>query len=175
VAGGLVAGVGLLGAWAGSVAGDNVAAATAQPQRSVTVALPRAKPVVAASGAAAPEAAELRWQTTRAGAADRRIKRAAAARRPTAFAEQMSEAIQSDQTAEQSSVEAPAPVAVAAVAPLSNAVIARTIGRIGYACGQVSSTSTVEGAPGVFKVTCSSGQSYRAAPVRGRYHFRRIR
>ncbi len=27
---------------------------------------------------------------------------------------------------------------------------------------------------GAFKVTCTSGQSYRAAPVRGRYHFRRI-
>jgi hypothetical protein len=57
--------------------------------------------------------------------------------------------------------------------PLSNALIARTIGRIGYSCGEVASTSAVDGSPGVFKVTCTSGQSYRAAPVRGRYHFRR--
>ena len=57
--------------------------------------------------------------------------------------------------------------------PLPNAVIARTIGRIGYPCGQVAST-TSGGAPGVFKVTCTSGHSYRASPVRGRYHFRRL-
>ena len=60
-----------------------------------------------------------------------------------------------------------------AAVPLSNSVIARTIGRIGYSCGEVVSTSAVDGSPGTFKVTCSSGQSYRAAPVRGRYHFRR--
>jgi len=53
-------------------------------------------------------------------------------------------------------------------------VIARTIGRIGYACGQIASTSAVEGEAGIFKVTCTSGHSYRAAPVRGRYHFRRL-
>ena len=58
--------------------------------------------------------------------------------------------------------------------PLSNAVIARTIGRIGYACGQVASTSAVEGEAGVFKVICTSRHSYRAAPVRGRYRFRRL-
>jgi hypothetical protein len=54
-------------------------------------------------------------------------------------------------------------------------VIARTIGRIGYACGQVAATAAIEGeAPGVFKVTCTSGQSYRAVPVRGRYRFKRL-
>jgi hypothetical protein len=57
--------------------------------------------------------------------------------------------------------------------PLSNAVIARTIGSIGYACGRVTSTTATE-APGVFTVTCASGQSYRAAPVHGRYRFRRL-
>ena len=68
-----------------------------------------------------------------------------------------------------------APAAVtAAKLPLPNAVVARTIGRIGYACGQVASTTALEGGePGAFKVTCTSGHSYRAAPVRGRYHFRR--
>jgi hypothetical protein len=63
--------------------------------------------------------------------------------------------------------------AVSAAMPLSNALIARTIGRIGYSCGEVASTSAVDGSPGVFKVTCTSGEMYRAAPVRGRYHFRR--
>jgi hypothetical protein len=52
-------------------------------------------------------------------------------------------------------------------------VIARTIGRIGYPCGQVAATSAA-GTPGVFTVTCTSGHSYRAAPVHGRYRFRRV-
>jgi len=63
---------------------------------------------------------------------------------------------------------------VAASLPLPDAAIARTIGRIGYACGEVASTTPVDGAPGVFKVTCTSGHSYQATPVRGRYHFRRM-
>ena len=67
----------------------------------------------------------------------------------------------------------PAPEAVAATLPLPNAVIARTIGRIGYPCGQVAATSAA-GTPGVFTVTCTSGHSYRAAPVHGRYRFRRV-
>lgn len=59
--------------------------------------------------------------------------------------------------------------------PLPDAVVARTIAGIGYACGQVASTSPMEGeAPGTFKVTCTSGDSYRAAPRQGRYHFRRL-
>jgi hypothetical protein len=57
--------------------------------------------------------------------------------------------------------------------PLPDSVVARTIRRIGFACGEVASTSAVDGAPGVFKVTCSSGESYKASPVNGRYHFRR--
>jgi hypothetical protein len=61
----------------------------------------------------------------------------------------------------------------AASLPLPKAVIARTIGRIGYPCGAVASASA-SGAPGVFTVTCTSGHSYRAAPVHGRYHFRRL-
>jgi curved DNA-binding protein CbpA len=68
----------------------------------------------------------------------------------------------------------PAPAAATtARLPLPNATIARTIERIGYACGSVASASAVDGAEGVFKVNCSSGDSYRAAPVGGRYHFRR--
>lgn len=70
-------------------------------------------------------------------------------------------------------VEAPASEAAAADLPLPKSVIARTIDRIGFACGSVASASAVEGAAGVFRIDCSSGQSYRAAPVRGRYHFRR--
>lgn len=78
-------------------------------------------------------------------------------------------------------VEAPAAAAesasVTAAAvkmPLPNATIARTIERIGYGCGRVVSTSDVEGNGGVFNITCSSGDTYRASPIRGRYHFRRL-
>jgi hypothetical protein len=65
-----------------------------------------------------------------------------------------------------------APVAAASL-PLPNRVIARTLARIGYPCGQIAS-SVPAGAAGVYKVTCTSGHSYQAAPVRGRYHFRRL-
>ena len=66
------------------------------------------------------------------------------------------------------------PAATAAALPLPDRVVARTIEKIGYACGQVSSATALDGEPGVFKVTCTSGDSYKAAPVRGRYHFRRL-
>lgn len=67
------------------------------------------------------------------------------------------------------------PTAATSKMPLPNSVVARTIGRIGYPCGNVASTVPVEGAaPGVFKVTCTSGHSYRATPVNGRYRFRRL-
>jgi hypothetical protein len=82
------------------------------------------------------------------------------------------------QLAEASEPEAatvPAAAPVATGLPLPNRVVARTIDRIGYSCGGVASTSPVEGeAPGVFKVTCTSGQSYQAKPVNGRYRFRRL-
>jgi hypothetical protein len=55
---------------------------------------------------------------------------------------------------------------------LPKAAIARTIQKIGYPCGGVSSVAAVD-AGGVFKVTCSSGHSYRAAPVGGRYRFKK--
>ena len=61
-----------------------------------------------------------------------------------------------------------------AAMPLSEAVIASTIRRIGYPCTEVASTTAVDGAPGAFTVTCTSGHSYRAAPVHGRYRFRKL-
>jgi curved DNA-binding protein CbpA len=63
--------------------------------------------------------------------------------------------------------------AAVATLPLTNATIARTIERIGYGCGRVVSATGVEGTSGAFNITCSSGDTYRAAPVHGRYHFRR--
>jgi septal ring-binding cell division protein DamX len=76
---------------------------------------------------------------------------------------------------DQAGAPAPAPAVATASAkmPLPNSVVARTIGRIGYPCGQVASTAALD-RTGVFKVTCTSGHSYRAAPVNGRYRFKRM-
>jgi hypothetical protein len=65
----------------------------------------------------------------------------------------------------------PAVTPAAATLPLPAATIARTIERIGYSCSSVVSSSTLS--PGVFKIVCSSGDSYEAAPVHGRYRFHR--
>jgi hypothetical protein len=66
-----------------------------------------------------------------------------------------------------------APRPAAARLPIPDRVVARTIERIGYACGEVASSAPVEGARGAFNVTCSSGQTFQATPVNGRYRFRR--
>ena len=87
--------------------------------------------------------------------------------------EEQAEPAESDQPVEIT----PEPVVAKSTAamPLPKSVIASTIRRIGYPCSEVTSTTEAEGgAPGVFTVTCASGQSYRAAPVHGRYRFRRI-
>ena len=100
---------------------------------------------------------------------------------PPAIAEEQPQERQTEQSepglgaSEEAAADAPPAAPVAAAMPLPNKLIARTIQRIGYACGAVASTSPVEGeAPGVFKVTCTSGQSYQASPVNGRYRFRRL-
>jgi hypothetical protein len=79
-----------------------------------------------------------------------------------------------DAAVEQASAEIPATKPVAASLPLPKSVIARTIDRIGYACGSVASATAVDGTEGVYKINCTSGQSYQASPVHGRYHFRRL-
>jgi len=65
--------------------------------------------------------------------------------------------------------------AVKASMPLPHSTVARTLDRIGYRCGSVASATPVEGASGTYNVTCSSGQSFQAKPVNGRYRFRRLR
>ena len=78
-----------------------------------------------------------------------------------------------EQASEQVASETPSVQTLAASMPIPNKVLARTIERIGYGCGQIASTAAGD-APGVYKVTCTSGQSYQATPVRGRYRFRRL-
>jgi hypothetical protein len=73
-----------------------------------------------------------------------------------------------------SGTDASAAEPTAAAMTLPKAVIARTIEHIGYSCGTVVSTAPTDGgAGGIYTVTCSSGQTYRATPVHGRYRFHR--
>jgi hypothetical protein len=173
----LVVTVGILGAWAGMAAGSDAEAAQAAP--ATTVALPQARPrpSIAAGSAvavAAPAEPQAEWPV-RDNVSGAKRK---ASRRPTGWSGQQvgegqtgegqADALTSDPLASEPSAAQPA----AASLPLPNRVIARTIERIGYACGQVA--STVEGEAGAYKVTCTSGHSYQATPVRGRYRFRRL-
>jgi hypothetical protein len=189
-----VAAVVLIGAMAGWQAGKG----EDQPQ-SVTAALPPPKPRAAtatASAAPAYSVAEAIRALPRGASAAARIRRGpapapgspedplAARPEPSQVADTATDAgAEPAAAAETAAVETPgvetpavetAAVEAGAAMPLPKAVIARTIHRIGYACGQVASTSAVEGARGVYNVTCTSGASYQAKPVRGRYHFRRV-
>jgi hypothetical protein len=178
-AGGLLLAVGLAGALLGWRGGTDEA-----PQRAVpdmAIALPAATPAkdVPARSAPAQEAAPAREAHPRQPAADVRGEsippppKVATADELQSGVDQVPEGQAVEQTVEQAVADAPATGPVAAAIPLPNPVIARTISRIGYACGQVASTEAAAGEAEVFKVTCTSGQSFRAAPVRGRYHFRR--
>jgi len=179
--GGLALGIVLVGAWAGAHARD-----ADEPQldkAGLTVALPAARPHPT-PGSAAPAPRGLEAESRGAGldwAAAKPIAPARSTRHAQVAEDRLGEISQSLEgepagapSVEDAAAEAPAAMVTPASLPLPNAVVAQTISRLGYACGQVASTSAVDGdAPGVFKVTCTSGQTFRAAPVRGRYHFRR--
>jgi len=173
-AGGVALAVALLGAWAGwdSGAGAQEARAAARvalpPPTTFTVDDPA--PARALGNAAQAEPKPSARAVPRLARARPAPRPAPAERAPSPPADPLAPIAAA---AEPAADPGPAPEAVAARPPLPNAVIARTIGRIGYPCGQVAATSAA-GAPGVFTVTCTSGHSYRAAPVHGRYRFRRV-
>ena len=179
VAGAVIVAVGLLGAWAGSNATN-----ASEPQqfgRTVTVALPRPTPLRTMLAPARTGVEVQPERRTRAAVVGARVERVPLAQSRRVLADQqpqapLSERSEAEANASGEAIAQAAPIATdAAHLPFANAVIARTIGRIGYACGQVAATTAIDGeAPGVFKVTCTSGQSYRAAPVGGRYHFKRL-
>jgi hypothetical protein len=183
VAGALILAAAVLGVvtgWQGGKADE-----PQQAERSVSVALPPAKPLpdVAAATpppAIAPSVVEAAPEPQRPVAGpEAKVERTPSPPQRAASEEKQSAPTQSeDNSGEGATVQAtaePPPVAAtAANLPLPTAVMARTIERIGYACGQIASSTPVEGeAPGVYKVTCTSGDSYQAGPVKGRYHFRR--
>jgi len=181
---GAIAAAGLVGAIAGASADDR----DQQPppaKRGITVALPAAAAQPQSAVAAPVQAATISDSQIQHAPRPARVQDKRVAREQIVAA---AEPIDQSQSADsglsanpsvivdvaQSAPVAGAPKAVAASLPLSNRVIARTIARIGYSCGSVVSTTSVEGAgPGVYKVACSSGETYQATPVRGRYRFRR--
>ena len=168
---------GLVGWWSGSDAAD------AQSPEAVATAAPKEKKL--------PTLAEL-WTEpgqpavrTRADPPRRAIYTRAQARRPVREQRQLpSSEAETDliqpppDLAGTASADPLAPDAtsapVAARMPLPHRTVARTIDRIGYRCGSVASATAVEGAAGVYKVDCTSGQSFQAKPVNGRYRFRRL-
>ena len=179
--GGVVALVALIGAWAGwqSRGGvpekATVSALLTPPNTDFTVSDPAAaalgSDVVPPPPGLAPRATERH----------RELGRKASGRiQPAPQLAEIEQQLAEPAPAEPAATPAAVPAAAAeqpasattASLPLSNATIARTIGRIGYPCGSVASTSQILGK--AFTVTCTSGHSYRAAPVRGRYHFRKL-
>jgi hypothetical protein len=176
--GGFIVAAGLIGAFAGlSVRNDEgstqpetaESAAAPAATRQVVAALPEASTVDIDSAAAVP----LKASGTRASTTAQRRHSWAAPRRAATDApvdsavDGPTEAIATDQVA----TDAPATQPVAADLPLSHATIARTINRVGSGCGEV--TSTAAAGDGGFSVTCSSGQTYKATRVHGRYRFHR--
>lgn len=168
--GALFAGVGLIGAALGWYASHDIGQAQAEVPKEVTV--PKAAPPVAAEASVEAHAQPQPDRRPPSVAAPARSRRTPPPPKPAATVEQRAEDVPEISTEQVAALTSEAPDVEAAM-PLSNAVVARTIRRIGYSCGEVVSTTAVEGAPGTFKVTCTSGGTYRAAPVHGRYRFRR--
>ena len=175
--GGFVVAAGLIGALAGMSVKDDAASAVADPMPGVGRPSARLHANVAAP---APVEADASITLPTAHS-----KRAAPRHGPSsAWVKQVSRSlaetdpatnVQPIQTASDAAAADPLPAQpVAADMPLPGKVIARTLDRVGYKCGDVSATSAVEGASGVYNVTCSSGQTYQASRVRGHYRFHRV-
>lgn len=164
----------VIGAWTGWNAGSG--GDSQAPQQSVTLKVPRAEQAATTSPApTVPTEAAKRLQAEPQPRTVAAAPRPVRSRQPLQIAMPEEEAVQpvAQGQPEEAAAEPQAAIEPAAKLPLPNAVIARTIGHIGYSCGSIASATPV-GSDGVFTVTCTSGHSYRASPVRGRYHFRRL-
>jgi hypothetical protein len=162
------------GAWMGVESGNDAPEDQLKP--AVTLKVPPAKaaaPIAASADEPRTIAAEQPSRPTRSAAPAEIARPPLQIDLPDEQPTEVAALEQQQRDIEQAAAPALAAAATSAKMPLPNSVIARTIGRIGYPCGQVASTAALDGV-GVFKVTCTSGHSYRAAPVGGRYHFRRM-
>lgn len=190
--GALFAGAALIGITAGLWSQKEIA----EPATSASVELPDPGPVKTEPAAATAPVRAMAAPATPAAAPTPLEAKAKAVRRPpqaAALAESKPDPAPSPTPAPQAAKADPAasqpaetagvaadassgstsPTASQAAIPLPAATVAATIRKIGYSCGQVTSQSPA-GDEGVFIVTCSSGESYRAAPVNGRYRFKRL-
>jgi len=168
---GLVLGAGLIGTLAGLSVTDNET--PAQAETASTSTPPKHAAITARPATPAPTAIDT--QVELPARTDVPKFRARRAERPRTSSWAERESLDLESASEKAAAVTKTAEAVAADLPLSSSLVARTIERIGYACGQVASTAPVEGGEhGVYKVTCSSGQSYQATPVHGRYRFRRL-
>jgi hypothetical protein len=179
-----VAAAGLVGALAGVSVRDDEQQQVA-PAATASGHTPKPHPATAALAAAAPALSEMSVEST----AERpirarepsRTRPTASAKPPSSFVAEVADTLAAQgpaaeataTPADEASADSAPAQPVAAAMPLPNSVIARTIERIGYQCGAVASTAPVEGSSGVFNVTCTSGQTYQASSVHGRYRFRR--
>ena len=180
--GGLVGAAVLFGAlagwWSGSDAAEPEQAIRAEPARQA----PEEKlPTIAElwTEPAPPVVVKQAFQPHRAASVRLHAERPARSRQQLAASEAERELIQPPQDLAEPTPSDPLapetpPAAVVANMPLPHRTVARTIDRIGYHCGSVASATPVEGAAGVYKVNCTSGQSFQAKPVNGRYRFRRL-
>jgi hypothetical protein len=168
----------LVGAWAGMDAGN-----AEEPKRAEHAAKAALAPPIRAAKAIALSTPTPVPVTEAEQRHERRIERTKSSRQSAASkarvaAQSLDSGYYPSPSAETTTVDASGVASaqtVAANLPIPNKVAARTIERLGYGCGEIASTTAVDGdAPGVYKVTCTSGQSYRAVPVRGRYRFRRL-
>lgn len=180
VVGGLVATAVLVGAIAGWWSGNS--AAEAQPAALDASAMKEKAPPAFSElwqEPSPPSVTERAVQPRGMAAARRAIEHNA---RPAQLAAKEAETLLIQPPADLASATTADPLApetstapvVAAAMPLPHQTIARTIDRIGYNCGRVTSAAPVEGSAGTYTVTCTSGQSFQAKPVKGRYRFRRL-
>jgi hypothetical protein len=182
IVGGLLLSAGLIGAYAGLSASENQqqtqaetaknsAGPTAKRHAVVSPAATVLAPAPVASGldldAPRPTRSVIARPKSGRAASRNQVRERVAAATPSETADSAA--------SNQPASDPLAPQPAAANLPLPNKVIARTIDRIGYSCGEVASSAAVDGSPGAFTVTCSSGQSFQATRVHGRYHFRRAR
>lgn len=179
--GGLVITAGLIGIFAGLWVQGSPDTPQPEPQATVTVALPKPDATAAIAAAPVPATPDARPEPEPSKVAAVTTPRVVT---PQPNSPPIQEAAENESptvpsasgvqaAGDQLAAESTAPAVAEAKMPLPNATIARTIDRIGYSCGSVSSISAMAGG-GVFKVTCSSGQDYRATPINGRYHFHKL-
>jgi hypothetical protein len=183
--GGLVLGAGLIGSVAGlSIPTEPQAAVTAPLAALKAQASAGMKPPLEAVTLVADEVRAQDHSAPRLLASVSRVKHSSAHGQPAYHSKprptdaHLADAVGTGKNVESAAdplvPELAATQPVAVTLPLPKSVIARTIEKIGYACGSVSALTPIEGAPGVFQVECASGNFYRAAKVRGRYHFRTL-